>query len=373
MSDQPISQNMGTQSDTTSLEQNPVLDVKFTGTAKEYFGIWIVNILLSIITLGIYSAWAKVRRKRYFNGNTWIAGHNFEYHANPVSILKGRIIVFVLFVAYNITVNLAPEIAGILALLFAIVLPWFINKGLSFNARMTSYRNIRFGFEGKYWKALLTMVILPFVGFLSLGLLLPIATKQQAKYVYSNHSFGDAKFDTQFSLKPLYKALFVSALLLIGSILVIGGFFAATTGILAVLDTISEETLTDPANIFVILPFIVIFYLGMLFTFILPYIYYSVRSFNLAINHLTLDGKHKFGCNVKVLEYAWIIISNLIVTLLTLGLMAPWAHVRKMKYLAAHFFILPDGSLDEFVDRERSEGNVTSSEFMDLEGIDFGL
>ncbi|MEP4342096.1 MAG: DUF898 family protein, partial [Lentilitoribacter sp.] len=75
----------------------------------------------------------------------------------------------------------------------------------------------------------------------------------------------------------------------------------------------------------------------------------------------------------EVAKYAWILISNLVVTLLTLGLMAPWAHVRKMKYLAAHFFILPAGSLDEFVDRERSEGNVASSEYMDLDGIDFGL
>lgn len=40
--------------------------IEFTGTAGEYFGIWIVNILLTIVTVGFYSAWAKVRRKRYF-------------------------------------------------------------------------------------------------------------------------------------------------------------------------------------------------------------------------------------------------------------------------------------------------------------------
>ena len=47
---------------------------QFTGTGGEYFKIWIVNILLSIVTLGIYSAWAKVRRKQYFYGNTRVAG-----------------------------------------------------------------------------------------------------------------------------------------------------------------------------------------------------------------------------------------------------------------------------------------------------------
>ena len=36
--------------------------VRFVGTGSEYFRIWIVNLLLTIVTLGIYSAWAKVRR-----------------------------------------------------------------------------------------------------------------------------------------------------------------------------------------------------------------------------------------------------------------------------------------------------------------------
>jgi uncharacterized membrane protein YjgN (DUF898 family) len=38
--------------------------LEFTGCAGEYFRIWIVNVCLSVLTLGIYSAWAKVRRKR---------------------------------------------------------------------------------------------------------------------------------------------------------------------------------------------------------------------------------------------------------------------------------------------------------------------
>ena len=44
------------------------LDFTFNGTAKEWFGIWIVNLLLSIVTIGIYSAWAKVRTKSIFTG-----------------------------------------------------------------------------------------------------------------------------------------------------------------------------------------------------------------------------------------------------------------------------------------------------------------
>ena len=56
---------------------------EFKGTASQYFGIWIVNLLLTIITLGIYTPWAKVRTKRYFYGNTLLDGSPFDYLASP--------------------------------------------------------------------------------------------------------------------------------------------------------------------------------------------------------------------------------------------------------------------------------------------------
>ena len=62
-------------------------EIRFEGSGGEYFKIWIVNLALTIATLGIYSAWAKVRNKRYFYGNTFIAGHSFDYHGRPVRIL----------------------------------------------------------------------------------------------------------------------------------------------------------------------------------------------------------------------------------------------------------------------------------------------
>ncbi|MSQ59387.1 MAG: DUF898 family protein [Betaproteobacteria bacterium] len=50
---------------------------RFTGKTSEFFGIWIVNLFLTIVTLGIYSAWAKARKKRYLYGHTWVADANF--------------------------------------------------------------------------------------------------------------------------------------------------------------------------------------------------------------------------------------------------------------------------------------------------------
>lgn len=62
---------------------------QFTGTANEWFGIWIVNLMLSIVTIGVYSAWAKVRTKKYFYNHTFAEGRNFDYHATGRPDIKG--------------------------------------------------------------------------------------------------------------------------------------------------------------------------------------------------------------------------------------------------------------------------------------------
>ena len=77
--------NVSGELDLNSSVEQKGQDLRFTGTGKEFFGIWIINVVLSICTLGIYSAWAKVRTKRYFYGNTILAGSSFEYVANPMA------------------------------------------------------------------------------------------------------------------------------------------------------------------------------------------------------------------------------------------------------------------------------------------------
>ena len=52
--------------ETNTAQDARTAPVEFTGNAGEYFKIWIVNIALTVVTLGVYSAWAKVRKLRYF-------------------------------------------------------------------------------------------------------------------------------------------------------------------------------------------------------------------------------------------------------------------------------------------------------------------
>ncbi len=131
------------------------LPLEFRATGAEYFRIWIVNLLLTIITIGIYSAWAKVRRLRYFYGSTSLDGTSFEYHGKPIPILKGRLIAVG---AYLVFFARRPLVAGprrfVLLPLVIFGVPWIIMKARLFQMRMSSWRGLRFNFHGDYMGAL---------------------------------------------------------------------------------------------------------------------------------------------------------------------------------------------------------------------------
>jgi Predicted membrane protein len=82
---------------------------RFKGNASEYFGIWIVNILLTIVTLGLYAPWAKVRRLRYFYGNTWVFQRRFDFTGLPTKILVGRIIALVVYGGFSFAAKYSWE------------------------------------------------------------------------------------------------------------------------------------------------------------------------------------------------------------------------------------------------------------------------
>ena len=129
-------------------------ELSFSGSGKEFFGIWIVNVLLTICTLGIYSAWAKVRTVNYFYGNTKLEGNSsFSYTANPVSILKGRIIAFVVLMAYTFMSESSPLLGSLIFILVALLVPFVIVSSMKFKMYNTEYRGLRFGFVGTVGEA----------------------------------------------------------------------------------------------------------------------------------------------------------------------------------------------------------------------------
>jgi len=98
----------------------------FTGVAGEYFRIWIVNTLLSIVTLGFYWPWAMVRTRRYFYANTQLQDHSFDYLAKPINLLIGYLIVTVFFAIYVLAGVFNPLFVYPVLIIYGIAAPWMI-------------------------------------------------------------------------------------------------------------------------------------------------------------------------------------------------------------------------------------------------------
>ena len=194
---------------TNEVNNQKLTPIVFQGKASEYFGIWIVNLLLSLVTLGVYSAWAKVRRKKYFYNNTLIDNVGFDYHANPIAILKGRVIAFVLFALYVYGKGSSPILAGVLVLLFFLALPWLIVRGSLFNSRNTSHRGLRFDFVGTVNKAARVFIGLPMLTFFTLGLIWPYIAHEKSQFLMNNHRFGLSQFDMSRVVKGFYKVYLI--------------------------------------------------------------------------------------------------------------------------------------------------------------------
>ncbi|MBP1870768.1 uncharacterized membrane protein YjgN (DUF898 family) [Ensifer adhaerens] len=338
----------------------------FMGSGKEYFGIWIVNVLLTIVTLGIYSAWAKVRRNRYFYGNTVLLGRGFEYHAKGKQILIGRLIVLGVLVVLNIIATLVPILVLLPTLAVIVALPWLVVRGLRFNARVTSYRNVRFDFVGGVGGAFKAFILGGLLAVISLGLLAPLASRWVGRYVGSNLRFGGKAFHTDPPLAPLYRGL------------LIGAAFGVAMGILVaaiIMGTLRATGLAatgvgSPTLLFAVASSS---YVLLLLVYGVATLFYRAAVRNTVWSWSKFDEKHRFLSSLSRGRYTWIAISNLLVTILTLGLMRPWAAVRMARYTWEHTSVLVVGSVGILVSELEQQGSAVGAEFIEFEGFDFGF
>lgn len=364
--------------DATSFPAVPAQDassdfhrLSFTGSGKEYFGIWIVNAFLTIVTLGVYSAWAKVRRNRYFYGNTVLLGRAFEYHATGGQILIGRLIVLGYLILYNVMLIFVPVVGIILGLLLLVFVPFLVARGLRFSARVTSYRNVRFDFVGGAGGAFLAFIVGPVVAAISFGILAPLASRWAWRYIGSNMRYGDRAFVTEPRLADLYKTWALVAVMVVVGLLVFFFFASLTLSTLVVAPGTGlgqMPRLQFGSYVFGILTYLVG---AALFTAI--GLFYRAGIRNAAWSATIFDRKHRLLSNMSRSDYAWVVISGFVVTILTLGLMRPWVAVRVARYVNDHTAVRFNGNVGEIFDRIEAQGSAVGAEFMDIEGFDIGF
>ncbi len=329
------------------------LAFRFVGHGGEYFRIWIVNLLLSVLTLGVYSAWAKVRREQYFHRNLLLDESGFDYHGQAKAILKGRLIAFGVLVLLSVTEHVGPKTHALALLALVPAVPWLAVRALRFRAHNTSYRGLRFSFHGTYRQALMTFVVHGLLAVATLGLSFPLFLQRQKKFVLDNLRYGGAEFSCAVRSRDFYRIFFMPVIAVV-AIIFVAGILAALIGGAAA-------------------PLLPLAFLGGflgLQLFLLPYVH--VRTGNAVWNSTRVAGSG-FRSAMTVPSYFWIVASNLVLLVVTAGLFWPWAKVRVAVYRAKRTQFWCEGSLDEFVAGEASKATAIGDEMAELFAVDVAL
>lgn len=323
----------------------------FHGEGTEYFRIWIVNLLLSLLTLGIYSAWAKVRTKRYFYGNTELAGDRFNYLASPIAILKGRLIAVATLSAYTLVGIFYPAAGLLLALILFLTIPWIIVRSTRFNATMSAWRGIRFGFNGTTSTAFSVFVLWQLFGVFTLGFGMPFAWYKKNQFTFNNYKFGQTPSITTARVSNFYKIGF--ALFSFG----LGG---------TVLLTVVSFSYRGPSQT----PSIEIVLVGLYFLFYIAlYTVFRAMYFNVVYNNIEV-ANNRIRNSVTFKGYFSVILVNTIAVVLTIGIFYPWASIRIARYLQSNLWIEAD-DLDSFTAGEADRTSALGDEIG--EAFDLGI
>jgi uncharacterized membrane protein YjgN (DUF898 family) len=342
-----------------------ILALSFQGTGGEYFGIWIVNALLKILTCGVYSAWAKVRKRSYFYGSTTLHGEPFAYLADPLTIFKGWLIGAAAFLLYMIGQQVSTVLSGVIGLALFAAVPWLVVRSRMFNARNTSHRNIRFAFTPDYGEAYVVFLGFPLLAIFTLGLLTPYVLYRQKKFLTENSSYGATPFAFGATVSEFYRPYLRAALGVLA--LIAGGFalvFLAAGGSLALAGMRKAGAASLVlAPMFVLVP--------LCYLFLLTYLRTTLA--NLAWNATTI-GQSRFNSTLRTRDMVWLYVSNAVAITFTLGLLIPWATVRVAHYRFQQLTVETCEGLDGFLALARKEEvTATGEEIGDIFGINVDL
>lgn len=377
------------------------LKVEFTGSGSEYFRIWIVNLLLTIVTLSLYRPFAKARRLAYFHGNTVVGGQPLGFHGDPWKMLRGYLLMLVFGATYATASQFSPIAAMIAFGSFVLLWPALWRASLQFRLANTSWRGLRLSFTGSLGGAYLAMLpgVLPWLGFVgfafwvqpspeavaptappagamvALGLsivsmlvLMPLSLAWIKRYQHDHYHYAGERSRLEAGAGAFYllvlKIIGVSLLVGVASAMAAGLVMLAFGGMSAVHGGGSPMMIVGGAIA------VLIFY-GTYFVFTMPY--GQSRLQNLVWGH-TRSQALRCRSDLQMLPLGLLTLKNLLLVICTLGLYWPFAAIAnaRLRLSAVSFDIVGDVS-QWHAEVSAGQNDATGDAAGDFFGIDMGL
>jgi uncharacterized membrane protein YjgN (DUF898 family) len=321
----------------TSVE--PERAVRFTGTWREYLPIAATNVLLTIVTLGVYRFWATARQRRYLWSRTEIIGDRLEWSGTGKEMFIGFLIVmavllpFLLFIQFLFPAMVARgkegAAMGIIGLFYIgiIYLGGFARfRALRYRLSRSWWRGIRGGSNEPGWNyggEYLGRVALALMTF---WIVWPWAATRLWNGRWNQMSFGQLQFRTDLDadgLKRRWAAVYLvpmAAFAVAGTLAAIIGLGAAAAG-----GEPSPRLFAIIAGIF------------LLFYLVIPLmtLHWYAKFYRKAAESLSL-GNLEFGFDATTWDWLKLFLGNVALAIVTLGFgLAYWGY-RNWAFMVRH-------------------------------------
>jgi uncharacterized membrane protein YjgN (DUF898 family) len=392
-------------------ERLKVNRITYDGVTGRVYKIWLLNLFMKIITIGIYSFWGKVRLRKYLAGSFSIAGDRFEYTGTGkemfIGFIKALLILGVLIASYiTVSIVVSERLADVLFYsLFFYLLGAAIYASFRYRLARTNWRGIRGLVTGSIFKYANFSIKRTIINILSLGLLVPHSTLARHKYIMDKTMFGSVSASYKGNPKRIFKTYLYSTYSFAAVLVVLIGLFFLSHGkdmmaYMEVTDTLCDkykaefqlesweecptgEDLRDyyteddtGPGIEEFIPIGFIFFMPFMFMVFLPLFiclqaWYKAEVLKEKFRGLRI-GDIRFKCNITTWKLIKLNMGNFFIIAFTLGLGAPIVIQRKMRFFAAN--ILIGGDLDTSDVMQAAKQKAGIGEGMDdVFGLDTGF
>ena len=275
----------------------------YHGTGGSLLLLQLKNALLTIVTLGIYSFWAKNNLRKFHYENTEVDGERFEYHGTGGELLRGGLkafgLIFLLSLGFGIVTALLGPVdptatPGAIAIVFYLVLGVLmllaIHSTRRYRLSRSSWRTFRFSYDARLKDFAIMMLKGLALTIITIGFYSPFFANQRRAFFTRHVRFGSERFQYDGDAQSLFGAFLRSVLLTIPTL----GFH---------------------------------------------WFWYFAFKHRHFWNHTTFGGT-EFQSTVNGSELLMLHLTNALLTIFTLGIGTPWAVVRTKAFYCDNLSIV---------------------------------
>ncbi|MFA7277064.1 MAG: YjgN family protein [Pseudobdellovibrionaceae bacterium] len=360
--------------------KKPVFRVGYQGKAGDIMGLHIVNLLLSIITLGIYSFWGKTRIRRYMSSHLVLGKDRFQYTGTGQELFIGWLKALIIFAP--VTFGLAiPFVNFFIYPIFFGVLATAGFLALRYRLSRTRWRGIGFNMGGHAGHYLWLSIKRALLNFVTMGISIPSSDIKKWSYMAGHMRYGAQEFTYEGDHKRIFQTHIITAVIGVGLYMLWGFYFmqhAASLQMLSALEGQDPAQVTEQqrmqveAAVHTLIWGVIIPLYGIVGVSLLARVWYTAALWREKFRGLQA-GEVRFKLDITGGQLAWLQISNLLIVILTLGLASPITTHRTLRFFASHLRVGGDiNSLVVKQDRVKRVSGFGDAMAADV-GFDLGL